>query len=48
MKVNLYANIGFRPWAMQRAPVDEEAPKDPGALNVHQSFSEQDFEGKFS
>ncbi|ODN05552.1 Sodium-driven chloride bicarbonate exchanger [Orchesella cincta] len=35
----------YGPWAMQRVPVDEEAPKDPGASQVLQNFSEQDFEG---
>jgi hypothetical protein len=30
---------------MERAPVDEEAPKDPGASQQHQTFSEKDFEG---
>ena len=30
---------------MNRAPIDEEAPKDPGAHETHQSFSEKDFEG---
>jgi len=30
---------------MQRAPIDEEAPKDPGASQMHQNFSEKDFEG---
>ncbi|CAG7818939.1 unnamed protein product [Allacma fusca] len=30
---------------MERASVDEEAPKDPGAHQTHQSFSEKDFEG---
>lgn len=32
---------------MERPPVDEEAPKDPGAHQVHQNFSEKDFDSKF-
>jgi len=31
---------------MERAPIDEEAPKDPGAHQVHQTFSEKDFDSK--
>ncbi|KAG8223166.1 hypothetical protein J437_LFUL000332, partial [Ladona fulva] len=34
-----------RPWVMDPNPGDDEAPKDPGALTTHQSYTEKDFEG---
>ncbi|XP_071448217.1 electroneutral sodium bicarbonate exchanger 1 isoform X3 [Hetaerina americana] len=33
------------PWVMDPNPGDDEAPKDPGALTTHQSYTEKDFEG---
>ncbi|XP_059486038.1 electrogenic sodium bicarbonate cotransporter 1 isoform X3 [Neocloeon triangulifer] len=35
-----------RPWVMDTAPGDDEAPKDPGALQTHHlGYTEKDFEG---
>ncbi|XP_046386758.1 electroneutral sodium bicarbonate exchanger 1 isoform X2 [Ischnura elegans] len=34
-----------QPWVMDPNPGDDEAPKDPGALTTHQSYTEKDFEG---
>lgn len=40
--------VCFRPLVMDTTPGDVEAPKDPGVQQTHyQSFSEQDFEGKY-
>jgi hypothetical protein len=34
---------------MDTAPGDDEAPKDPGALQTHHlGYTEKDFEGKFA
>jgi len=43
-----FLNIFFRPWDMNRVPIDDEAPKDPGAHHTHSTYSEKDFEGDFS
>lgn len=32
---------------MDSSPGDDEAPRDPGALKIHQpSYTDEDFEGK--
>ncbi|KAK6622842.1 hypothetical protein RUM43_008685 [Polyplax serrata] len=35
------------PWVMDPTPGDDEAPRDPGALKIHQpSYTDEDFEGE--
>lgn len=45
--INKSSGVCFRPWVMDTAPGDDEAPKDPGALQTHHlGYTEKDFEGK--
>ncbi|KAL0274169.1 UNVERIFIED_CONTAM: hypothetical protein PYX00_006656 [Menopon gallinae] len=39
-------NNGYRPWVMDPTPGDDEAPRDPGVLKIHQpGYTDEDYEG---